>query len=142
MRKIVLPILTIIILISGCSDNSTTPEVPKPKPKADVKIAVTQDPFVFVYNPFFGYWWSNFNVVLSEHNGVRVTITTLKLEFKDGNTVVATTTYSGGTLPSNGSLNIACNPVVWSYFNKMTIIVTGTDANSYSINVSRDYTWV
>jgi len=141
MRKRFPILLCIIFILSGCGkDTPTTPDIPKPK--ADVRIAISVDPFLFFYEPTLGYYWSIFNVILSEHNGVRATITTLKLEFRDGTTLVATVTYSGGTLPANGSLNIACSPVVWFSFDEMKIIVTGEDANGYEINVSETYTWV
>ena len=81
-------------------------------------------------------------MVLSEHNGVQCSISTVVLEFKDGTTLVATATYSGGTIPANGSLNVMCAPVVWYYFDTMTITVSGQDVNGNAISVSKVNSWI
>jgi len=131
-------LIAVLMLSVSCSKSPTTP--PPPKPKADVRIAISIDPFLFAYNITYRYYWSIFNVILSEHNSVSVTITTLKLEFRAGTTLVATVTLSGGSLPANGTLKILAMPIVYYWFDTMKIVVTGTDANGYSINVSKTYT--
>ncbi len=107
------------------------------QPKAQVMIEVSADPLVLLWEPVVRYLWSEFNVVLSEHSGVQVTVKTVELEFLEGTTLVATVIYEGGTLPANGTLEIACTPEVWGYSDKMNIIVTGEDANGNAVNVSR-----
>ncbi len=107
------------------------------EPKAQVTIEVSSDPLVLLWEPVLSYLWSEFNVVLSEHSGVQVTVKTVELEFLEGTTLVAKVLYDGGTLPANGTLEIACTPVVWGYSDKMNVIVTGEDANGNAVNVSR-----
>ena len=146
MKKILLGTLIIFLVLSfySCGDKAspTSPASPIiPKPKAEVRIAVSVEPFLFFWDPG-GYYWSIFNVVLSEHNGVQCSISTVVLEFKNGATVVATATYSGGTIPANGSLNVMCSPVVWYYVDTTTITVSGQDVNGNTISVSRIYSWV
>lgn len=141
MKKIIPILLILILFLCACGKKSPTSPEP-PKPKASVNLAVSQDPFVFFYEQFFGYYWSIFNVIISESNGVGVTITTLKLEFRNGTTLVATVTLSGGTCSAYGTLEIAATPVIWEYFDEMKIIATGTDFNGYSISVTRIYGWV
>ena len=140
MKKILLGILiALLVLSSYLCKSPASPELPKPK--ADVRIAVTVEPFLFGY--FLpGYYYSEFSLVLSEHNGVQCYITNIVLEFKDGTNLVGTVTYSGDTIPANGSIYILCAPVVWYYFDTMTITVSGQDFNGNSIEVSRIYSWV
>ena len=140
MREALVGTLIIFLALSfySCGDKASPVSPNIPKPKADVRIAVSTEPFLFSWDAG-GYYWSIFNVVLSEHNEVQCSISTVVLEFKDGDTVVATETYSGGTIPANGSLNIGCTPIVWRYFNTMTITVTGQDVNGNTISVSRIY---
>ena len=131
-KKILLVFLVCPLLFSACGD-----EITPGSTKARVTIAVSADPLVFLWEPVLGYWWAEFNVVLSERGGVQATVETVELEFLDGTTSVAIVIYDGGTLPANGTLEIACTPEVEDYSDKMQITVTGEDANGSAVDVSR-----
>ena len=129
--------LIILLIFFACNKTPTSPTLPiPPKPKANVSIAITVDPFLYVYNSIYNYYWSAFNVILNEHNNVQVNVTMVKLEFKNQGYIIGTNTYSGGILPANGSLLVHCTPVWYHHANIMKITATGMDVNGYSINVS------
>ena len=136
-KKMLLVFLVCPLLFSTYGAKITLGAPELAEPKAQVTIEVSADPLVLLWEPVVGYLWSEFNVVLSEHSGVQVTVKTVELEFLEGTTLVATVIYEGGTLPAKGTLEIACTPEVWGYSDKMNIIVTGEDANGNAVNVSR-----
>ena len=136
-KKLLLVFLVCPFLFSTYGAKITLGAPELAEPKAQVMIEVSADPLVLLWEPVVRYLWSEFNVVLSEHSGVQVTVKTVELEFLEGTTLVATVIYEGGTLPANGTLEIACTPVVWGYSDTMNIIVTGEDANGNAVNVSR-----
>ncbi len=138
MRKErLLGFLVCALLFSAYGGNIALGAPELAEPKAQVMIEVSADPLVLLWEPAVRYLWSEFNVVLSEHSGVQVTVKTVELQFLEGTTLVTRVKYEGGTLPANGTLEIACTPIVWDYSDKMNIIVTGEDANGNAVNVSR-----
>ena len=132
-KKILLVFLACQLLFSACGDEIT----PDSTKNTSVAIRVSADPVVFLWEPAPGYWWAEFNVVLSERGGVQATIETVELEFLDGTTSVATFIYDGGNLPASGTLEIACTPEIVDYSDEMQITVTGEGANGSAVDVSR-----
>ena len=95
-KKMLLVFLVCPLLFSTYGAKITLGAPELAEPKAQVTIEVSADPLVLLWEPVVGYLWSEFNVVLSEHSGVQVTVKTVELEFLEGTTLVATVIYEGG----------------------------------------------
>ncbi len=80
-------------------------------------------------------------MIVSEHNGVRATVITVKTECKIESRVIASLTKSGGSVPPNGTLEVDCYIEITEKLETMTITATGKDNNGYAFSASVTYYW-
>jgi len=124
--------LFLLLIFSGCGSD-------KILPKADVQIDIS-DLVYKGYDVVEEVWVYVFNILLSEHHGVRVTVNELKVEifyqevFLDG--VVRT---SIGDILPNSTFPYPYELVTAEHFDSMTVTVKDQDFNGYSILVSNTF---
>ncbi len=135
-------IFLVCLLIALVCSSCKSPAKPEPpKPAANVQVEAKEIPIWFNPSSWGNYWYCNYTVLVSEHNGVGATVTTVKSVCKVGDRVIASLTESGGYLPPNGTLEVDCYIEVDEKHETMTITVEGTDSNGYSFMPSITYTW-
>ena len=136
MKKFLFSFLIILFLFSACGD-SKNPYSPLPLQKAQVQISI--DSLVIVIQD--DEYIIAYNLVLSEHNGVAVTITKIELQyyFKD---VLLFTDVSTDvrSLSANGKVEIPILVYADEPFDKLVVTVTGKDSNGHTIIVSQTFT--
>ena len=149
MKRLFSLCLAIFISIAfiACDKASVkNPYTPDVKLKADVRIAIDKNSYVYDYdewNEFVTVW---FEVTLTEHNGVQATIMEVKIQFFLYGNFEWETEFSSynvpDILPANGTLIFLCSfvaSVLELEDITFTVIVTGTDANGNQIYVTGDF---
>jgi len=135
--------LSFLLLILCYCGNGSPEKSEIPKPRAIIRVAVKEGGPKFYHNSWFGYWYSSYTILVSEHNGVGGRVTIATTEVLEGNQLCTKITESGGTFPPNGTCEISCYLEVDDKykFDKLKITVEGRDNNGYSFKKSISYTY-
>ena len=135
MKKICVISLFLSLVFFGCDKGAVSPTTPEILPKADVRIAISGEALI---DDVFG-----FDIAITEHNGVKVNITSIEVQLlHEGVIVYQKTDTTARVLSANGTIDLVFIVVLeeGDVLDKVRIIVKGVDANGHQISVSKDFT--
>lgn len=144
-HKALLAFLLISIMLSGAFSCKKSPEEPDvPATQARIEMAVeSETQLIFYHDEDLEIYYANFNIIISELNGVSATCTYVKNIFYVDNQEVASVTFNGGDIPPFGSILVNCTPEVPDIypFTTMEIYARGGDVNGNPWELSLAYTY-
>lgn len=143
--KMLFSILLISILLSGAFSCKKSPEEPNvPADQARIEMAVESEAqLIFYHDEVLEIFYADFNMIISELDGVSATCTYVKNIFYIDEQEVAAATFEGGDIPPFGSITVNCTPEVPDIypFDTMQIYARGGDINGNPWELSISYTY-